>query len=780
MELGELDVAEVIFVGELGVGVEEEPFAVPLDYGVVGGPALDGKEEVAAIVERAFGGVAGGVGEEVGVAGRVGEVVEAVAAEEPGGLEEAAVVVSAEEGLIVLVEDLQVSWGAGEVLHVWREAGYFGHEGRFGVLVEVGGGGWVEGSGWPVFELAAPDSAEVHEALAVGVGEDGWIDAEAAGDRFGVWVEGAEGGAGGGDADAEDALLVAGGEVEEVGSVAEGGVGCPGLFGGPGDVLEVEGDGADGDGVAGAVYLEDAVVVHGVLAALVVVRGVGGDVVGGVDVELAREDVGGWVGGVDGGDEGLGEVVAAVGGGGLVRGLRGEERGEEEGGEDVGAKDHGSPRYSAWVGLVRGLMRSIRRRCAMLLHKALHFTWIELSETDMSDSMNRRSFVLGAGPAVLAAAALTSHDLFAETGQVSTPAPTTPAAAAALPPANDRTVYFASDYPNISPEDHLRMFAAALAKHPGKEDTYLRGGAVTELEQKFAGMFGKEDCVFLPTGTLANNLAVRILCGEHKHLITQADSHLYADESDGPSILSGITMQPVAPGKGAPSFEEFEAAVNDAEHRAYPLKVGAVSMESPVRRHNGESIPFSTVEKVCAMAKSKGIGMHWDGARAFMLLGTPGFDLARYAAPFDTVFASLYKALHAPFGGMLMGTKEKMAEARDLRHVFGGLIYHGWVAALPALNAVDGISERWGRSRAAAEEVLAKLQAAGGFGVERVQHESNIVLLRPSEARVKGLQERLVAADIRIAPIRNGVSTFFINETVLRRTPEEIVKAFVG
>jgi threonine aldolase len=239
-------------------------------------------------------------------------------------------------------------------------------------------------------------------------------------------------------------------------------------------------------------------------------------------------------------------------------------------------------------------------------------------------------------------------------------------------------------------------------------------------------------------------------------------------------------MQPVAPGKGAPSYEEWEAAVADAEHRAYPLKVGAISMESPVRRHNGESIPFATVEKVCAMAKSKGIATHWDGARAFMLLGTPNYDLAHYAAPFDTVFASLYKALHAPFGGMLMGTKEKMAEARDLRHVFGGLIYHGWVAALPALNAIDGLSERWSKSRTAAEEVLKKLQATGGYTVERIPNESNIVLLKPSEARAKGLQERLLAADIRIAPVRNGVTAFFINETVLRRPTDEIVKPFLG
>jgi threonine aldolase len=233
-------------------------------------------------------------------------------------------------------------------------------------------------------------------------------------------------------------------------------------------------------------------------------------------------------------------------------------------------------------------------------------------------------------------------------------------------------VYLASDAPPVSPQDYMATLTAALAKHAGKEDNYLKGGAVTELEQKIAAMLGKEDCIFLPTGTLANNLAVRVLCGTHKHLVVQADSHLYADESDAPSILSEITMQPIAPGKAAPTYEEFEAAVTDAEHRAYPLKVGAISIESPVRRHNGESVPIATVEKVCALAKSKGIATHWDGARAFMLMGTPGYSIKATASHYDTAFVSLYKALHAPFGGMLAGPKELIGQARDLRHVCGG------------------------------------------------------------------------------------------------------------
>ncbi len=303
---------------------------------------------------------------------------------------------------------------------------------------------------------------------------------------------------------------------------------------------------------------------------------------------------------------------------------------------------------------------------------------------------------------------------------------------------------------------------------------------MTELEQTFATLLGKEDCCMLPTGTLANNLAVRILCGEHKHVMTQQDSHLYADESDAPSIMSGLTMQPIAAGKAAPTMDEIKAAVEDAEHRAYPLKVGAVSIESPVRRHEGESVPFATLSQLCGYAKEKGIGTHWDGARALMLTGTLGFEMKRTAGQFDTVFVSLYKALRAPFGAVLAGRKEQIAQVRDLRHVYGGLIYHGWVAALPALDAMDGFADRWTRSRAAAEQVFAKLQAGGGYTVERVPNESNIVHLRVHDERLRGLPDRLRQADIRARIGKDGVIPFFINDTLLHQSVDAIASAFLG
>ncbi len=139
-----------------------------------------------------------------------------------------------------------------------------------------------------------------------------------------------------------------------------------------------------------------------------------------------------------------------------------------------------------------------------------------------------------------------------------------------------------------------------------------------------------------------------------------------------------------------------------------------------VRRQNGASVPFAQLERIAALARQHGIGLHWDGALALLLSGTPGFDLQRTGALFDTVYVSLYKYLGAPFGAILAGDMATIAKARQLRHRFGGLVKHGWQAALPALAALPGFAERFIAARSRGELLLAGLESAGGFARERI------------------------------------------------------------
>jgi threonine aldolase len=340
-------------------------------------------------------------------------------------------------------------------------------------------------------------------------------------------------------------------------------------------------------------------------------------------------------------------------------------------------------------------------------------------------------------------------------------------------------VLFGDNVPQ-PPQDYLARLQELLRTNDKPADMYLKDGAVGELEAKFSALLGKEDTVFMPTGTLANQVALRLLCGEARHALVQQESHLYRDEADAASTLSGINMVPMAPGKAAPTFDEVRAAIDRAEIGPYPIKVGAISLESPVRRADGATVPIGLIEEVSKLAHSKGIGMHLDGARLLLMSGLEGFEVKAYCEPFDTVYVSLYKYLGAPFGGVLSGPRALMAKARDLRHIFGGTILHGWQPALLAANTLEGFEARFALARKAGEQLLERLGKTSGFKVHRVEQGSNIAFLEVSAKRQEGLGERMKKANVMIAGFHEGKLQIAFNETLLRRTTDDLMAAFTG
>ncbi len=392
-------------------------------------------------------------------------------------------------------------------------------------------------------------------------------------------------------------------------------------------------------------------------------------------------------------------------------------------------------------------------------------------------TLNRRRF-LGAVPiASLGLAA--GSGAYAQYGGA--PAANTASAAASAPPADmDTLVLLAGDaLPRNLAAEPARL-QALLDRHAKPGDSYLAGGAVTELEAKFSSLLGKEDTVFMPTGTLANHIALRLLCGENRHALVQQESHVYRDESNTVTTLSGINLVPLAAGKAAPTLDEIGAAIERAEVGPYPLKVGAIALESPVRRAQGASLSPVLVAGIAKLARAKKIPLHLDGARLLLMSGMPGFRVKDYCAHFDTVYVSLYKYLGAPFGGVLSGSKPMMAKARELRHLFGGTIYHGWQAALPALDALDGAEERHARVRAAGERLLAALERTPGFKVKRIENGSNLAMLEIAPARQAGLEERLQKANVRLGKLDEGQVQLGFNESILRRDTDYLVKALAG
>ncbi|MGQ4583367.1 beta-eliminating lyase-related protein [Lysobacter sp. F60174L2] len=384
--------------------------------------------------------------------------------------------------------------------------------------------------------------------------------------------------------------------------------------------------------------------------------------------------------------------------------------------------------------------------------------------------MDRRTFLQGSLGATVAAVASRAASQTA----ASPLAPLSPA-----PSIDSREVWLNRD---TAPTDAAAManHLATLTKDLGDNalDRYLVDGEVEALEREFAALLGKEDCAFLATGTLANNVAVRVLCGENRRALVQRESHLYRDEVDSAQRLSGINLLPMAPDRAVPTLEEVRAAIGASENGQYPMRIGAVSLESPVRRANGEMVPLARVREIAELARAHGTRLHLDGAR--LLLAPPSFDMDAYVAEFDTVYVSLYKYLGAPFGAVLAGSKADIAEARELRRLYGGSLWQGWMPAMLARDTLPGFRDRIVQAHGHAAQLIAALVATGRVRDRTSPDASNIHLLEMPEALAEAAYQRGRNAGIRMRRWQEGVVPLFVNTTILQRPVEEYVALFRG
>ena len=349
-----------------------------------------------------------------------------------------------------------------------------------------------------------------------------------------------------------------------------------------------------------------------------------------------------------------------------------------------------------------------------------------------------------------------------------------------VPP--DNTVIFRGDGEPKTPSTMLQRLAEFDQKFALEVDSYSLGGNVEQLETKCAEILGKAAAVFMPTGTLANHLAIRKLCGVKPRAIVQEQSHLYNDSGDCVTRLSNINLVPLA--KECPYFtlEALKAAVEQAESGRVINPVGAVMVESPVRRQSGKIMPFDEMKAVTDYCRDKQIGSHLDGARLYMMSGATGILPADYAALFDTVYVSLYKYFGAPFGAILAGTVEFTDGLYHDRRMFGGGLASANFAAALALRGIDGFEERFNRAMARATALFDKINGLEGINVEHFEHGSNMFPLKlesdiDSKRFVKTLGEHSVSVSPPDADHSRCIM-LTVNPTILRQDIQDLLFAF--
>src|SRR5215469_5446670 len=308
----------------------------------------------------------------------------------------------------------------------------------------------------------------------------------------------------------------------------------------------------------------------------------------------------------------------------------------------------------------------------------------------------------------------------------------------------DNAVHFRSDGLALSPAEYARLLARLAEEGGIAAVEFSREGVVAELEKRMAASLGKEAALFLPSGTLANHLALRLLATRGRRVLLQRESHIYNDTGDCAQELSGLTLIPLAPQRGTFTLVEVESEIARLPEARVATPVGVISIESPVRRLQGEVFDFAEMERITAFARERRIGLHLDGARLFLASAYTGISPDGYATLFDTVYVSLYKYFNAASGALLAGPRELLDNLYSQRRMFGGSLRQAWPYAAVALHYLDGFNERFGRAVSAADSLLQALAKHPGCEVLRPAAATNVTRLRVSGPCAATLPERLL------------------------------------
>jgi threonine aldolase len=364
-------------------------------------------------------------------------------------------------------------------------------------------------------------------------------------------------------------------------------------------------------------------------------------------------------------------------------------------------------------------------------------------------------------------------------------APALPVIAAASskysPQAAEKQVIFSGDGIIYTPAEYIAKLKEIQDGQPIGQDFYASGGAVDALEKKFAEITGKEKAIYMPTGTLANQLAIDVLSGENTKVFVQENSHVYRDEADAAQSVYNNRLIPVAKGQGIFTADDLKEVVEyHRKGEVFASGMGALSIESPVRRADGRMISLAELRNIAAYAKQQGLKLHMDGARLYMASTWEGVRISEYASLFDTVYISLYKYLGASGGAVLCGEKAVIDKMPHLIKIHGGNLFGNWTSAAIALHNLNTLETRLQQSKKRAEELFAALNKMPEIKVNPLPGGTNIYTVQlASSVKMQPFAMSLIKEGIRVnRPPEDGILRLSVNETILNRDLDSILTSF--
>jgi len=277
---------------------------------------------------------------------------------------------------------------------------------------------------------------------------------------------------------------------------------------------------------------------------------------------------------------------------------------------------------------------------------------------------------------------------------------------------------------------------AAMAAAPVGDDQYGEDPTTNGLQERCAALLGKEASLWMPSGTMANQVALRVLTRPGDEVITSREAHAGWHETGGSAANAGVQLVEIGR-HGVFTADEFEAAIKPRGLPVFPPTT-LVEIENTHNRSGGVVFAQAEVERICARARERGISSYLDGARLWNAAIASGRPEAELAAPFDLVGVSFSKGLGAPGGSLLAGPKALIAAANRHRRMLGGAMRQTGIYAAAALHGLDHHRERLADDHRHARALAETLAASPAVQLDLATVQSNIVVFHLAPGAVDG------------------------------------------
>lgn len=278
-----------------------------------------------------------------------------------------------------------------------------------------------------------------------------------------------------------------------------------------------------------------------------------------------------------------------------------------------------------------------------------------------------------------------------------------------------------------TPEMLDAMFHAEVG-----DDVFEEDPTINRLEEKAANLFGMEAALFVPSGTMANQVSIKLLTNPQDEVICDKLSHIYYYEAGGVAFNSGVSMRFIEGDRGRITPGQIEENINDPA-TVYSSPTTLVSIENTCNKAGGSYYTLREMQDISALCRKHSIHVHLDGARIFNAITETGDSPAELGKIFDTVGFCLSKGLGAPVGSVILSTREKIFRARRIRKAWGGGMRQAGYLAAAGIYALDNHRERLKEDHLRAKKI-GKLLSALPFVAEVLPVDTNIIVFKVSPA----------------------------------------------